>query len=208
MQYVHIDLLEMTSPTREGHKYILVLIDQFSGFVILRAVSTKTALEVGREMYNIFLEWGFPAAVKSDNGKEFCNEAVKELMKLAQVKKFTTVAHDYHGNGVVERANRSIRSIMERMLRDGDLEKRGERWNEIVLNVQHAMNHRVHRVTQTTPFSLMFGRNTYMGFDKEVCDRLILEAKKLRKNFWAMFYKCPSQCKRCKQLKLREDIYI
>lgn len=124
MQYVHMDLLEMTEESVLGHKFILVVIDQFSGFVILRPISQKSAKEVGYEIYKVFLEWGFPAAVKSDNGKEFCNEIVKECVEFAGAKRFITVAHDHHANGLVERANRTIRSIMERFIRDGDKDRR------------------------------------------------------------------------------------
>lgn len=187
MQYVHFDLLEMPDLTVKGHRFILVMIDQFSGFVVLRPVTNKSAQIVGKKMYKIFLEWGFPESVKSDNGKEFCNEITKKVLEMAKVKKFVTIAHDHHANGLVERANRTIRSVMNRFLRDGDENKRRNHWHELVYDVQHAMNHRVHRITQSTPFSLMFGRNSFLSYGRGISDVSEQEARELQTQFWKIF---------------------
>lgn len=188
MHYVHVDLLELPTETNKGHKSILVLIGQFSGFVLLRAVVSKSAAVVGEKMRRIFLEWGWPRMLKSDNGKEFCNNAVVEMLKLARVQHNVIIPHDHHSNGLVERANRNVRATIEKMIRDGNEAIRRDSWHELIPDVQHALNNRVHRVTQTTPFALMFGRESYFRYNQSVIDLSLEEARHLRRQFWKIFY--------------------
>lgn len=130
------------------------------------------------------------------------------MLELARVQHKITIAYDHHANGLVERANRNIRSTIEKMIRDGAEEERRNRWHELVPDVQHAMNNRVHRVTQTTPFSLMFGRESYFGYNRGISDVSLSEARNLRRQFWQIFNKeVPKAALKMRQAAANIDHY-
>jgi hypothetical protein len=49
--------------------------------VLLRALKTKTAAEIGKHLADIFVTFGEPRILHSDNGKEFANKLVNELLR-------------------------------------------------------------------------------------------------------------------------------
>lgn len=183
MQYVHIDLMEMPE-SEQGYRYILVVLDQMSGFVLLKALLTKEMAEVSEDILDIFLTFGFPEAIKSDNGSEFCNKMVTELLSKANVRHNRIIAHNHHENGSVERVIRSVRDTLEKFIRSMDEQKYRKSWEELVPLVQFGLNNRTHRVTQSTPFSLMFGRTAFQFKTKTAG---IEESQKALSEFWTTF---------------------
>lgn len=88
---------------------LLLLKDHLTKFVVLRALRSKTAHEVVEKLVEIFAIFGAPRLLHSDNGKEFANWLVKELVQR------WPECHIVHGKprhsqsqGSVERANQDI----------------------------------------------------------------------------------------------------
>ena len=86
---------------------------------------------------------------------------VKAMLDHAKVEHLVTVAYDHQANGQAERMVRVTRDTIEKLIRESDQEQFRNRWEELVPRVQFALNNRVHRVTQATPFALMFGRSAF-----------------------------------------------
>ena len=63
---LQIDLLTSLPETSDGYKYVLVIC-VFSGFVLLRALRTKQAVEIGEALWLIFCDFGPPKVLMSDN---------------------------------------------------------------------------------------------------------------------------------------------
>ena len=99
---------------RIKYKYVLVLRDHFSRFLILRPLQAKAARLVAIELANIFSVIGFPLILQTDNGGEFIGEeVVRELNLLAPY------AHTVRGRartprdqGSVEVANKTIKAMI------------------------------------------------------------------------------------------------
>lgn len=102
----------------DGYKYILVMVDQMSGFVLLFALLSKQMDEVSTHVLDAFSTFGYPYKIKSDNGLEFCNQMLKAVLERASVQHAVTVAYDHHANGVAERTVRATRDTLEKMIRD------------------------------------------------------------------------------------------
>ena len=162
MQYVQVDTLQLVR-SKKGFTYLLVVIDQLTGFVFLKPLMTKRAEEVQLQLLDVFSLVGYPAHLKTDGGKEFCNKLLSNLLEKGHVQHHVTIAYDHHSNGVVERANRAVRETINKLMRSLS-EGEGvwqERWEELLPWVQFAVNTRVNRVTQATPFALMLGRSPF-----------------------------------------------
>ena len=78
---IHVDLLKFHTSSK-GFKYIIVIIDSFSKFVITKAIRNKTAKTVIKSIYEEFiLKFGIckHLSIISDNGNEFINSWSKSL---------------------------------------------------------------------------------------------------------------------------------
>ena len=82
MHRMLIDLINMQAYEFNGYKYILVAVDHFSKFLLLRALKDKTAEAVATELIPIFEDKGCPTLLQSDNGAEFVNDVIKALLAL------------------------------------------------------------------------------------------------------------------------------
>ena len=74
-----IDLIDMQSMVQNSFKWILVYQDHLTKFVILRALTSKRAAEVAHHLLDIFLIFGAPSIMQSDNGSEFTAQVINEL---------------------------------------------------------------------------------------------------------------------------------
>ena len=84
MERLQIDLKEMElyEDENDGYKYQLTIVDHFSGYPWAFPLFTKTAPEVASHLMRLFLEYGPPNIIHSDNGGEFVNAIIKHFSKL------------------------------------------------------------------------------------------------------------------------------
>ncbi len=55
-----------------------------------------------------FLHYGFPAKLHSDRGQNFESKTIRNLCKIAKIKKTRTTPYHPMGNGQVERFNQTL----------------------------------------------------------------------------------------------------
>jgi hypothetical protein len=72
----------MLSQADHEFKLIMVYQDHLTKFVLLRALQSKRAEEVAYQLTDIFLTFGAPCILHSDNGREFVNSVIAELTTL------------------------------------------------------------------------------------------------------------------------------
>ncbi|KAK4328712.1 hypothetical protein Pmani_000907 [Petrolisthes manimaculis] len=109
-----VDLIDMQNmPSGSNKKWIMVYQDHLTKFCILRALTSKRAAEVAFHLLDIFLLFGAPVILQSDNGSEFTSQVITELKEVWP--KLTLV----HGKprhpqskGLVERANGDIKYML------------------------------------------------------------------------------------------------
>lgn len=86
--------------------------DHLTKFVILRALTTKRAAEVVEHLIEIFALFGAPRLLHSDNGKEFANKLVRELVwRWPECRIVHGRPRHSQSQGSVERANLDIQVI-------------------------------------------------------------------------------------------------
>ena len=66
-----VDLIDMQAMPHNSFKWILVYQDHLTKVVIISPLFTKRAIEVVRQLLDIFLLFGAPSILQSDNGSEF-----------------------------------------------------------------------------------------------------------------------------------------
>ena len=151
--HIQIDSSVHLPPSPDGYTALLVVIDVFTGFVILRPLQTTSAQCVAKKLWNIFCIFGVPKIIQSDNGPEFCNDIIRSLAKLTGMDHRYITPYNPRCDGKVERAIGTTTGIIKKLLHGSN-----KHWPMFVPFAQLCFNQKVSSLTKSTPFSLMFGR--------------------------------------------------
>lgn len=105
------DLVEMQRFTRQnkGYKYLLMIIDVFSKYGWIVPLKNKTGLSVTAAFKTLF-EDQTPSKLWTDDGKEFYNKDMNNLLEKHNIKIYSTKNEEKAS--VVERWNRTIKRNM------------------------------------------------------------------------------------------------
>ena len=153
-EIVHVDLVGFHTPSC-GYKYILVIIDAFSKFVVTVALKRKTAFQTIKAIYTEWiLKFGFMKhlSIVSDNGKEVCNAYSKALYDLLGINSIKTTPYKPSSNSQVERTHRSIISVLRKFVKDEP-----KKWVSYLPFISSAINSSVSQSTKCSPFRLVHG---------------------------------------------------
>ncbi len=166
--HYQIDLAQFVK-AESGHVYCLVLVDVFSGFIVLRPLKDKKATTIARELWEVFCTLGVPKVLQSDNGTEFCNETLRALNKLVGVPHRFISEYNPRADGKVERVVRTVKQTVMKLLHGASIF-----WPLHLPFVQLSYNDKVQSLTASTPFSLMFGRapNTLKSYTADAATGL------------------------------------
>ncbi|GFX29761.1 KRAB-A domain-containing protein 2 [Trichonephila clavipes] len=89
----------------------MVYQDHLTKFVQLRLMKTKRALETAYHVLSIFLTFGAPAILQSDNGREFSNQFISEICTMwKDIKMVHGKPRHSQTQGSVKRANQDIQN--------------------------------------------------------------------------------------------------
>ena len=139
----------------DGSKYMSVIVDVRSRFISLMALRHKDQALQHSVAYINKLQGLGHKIVKwhTDNGGEFLgNEYEKTLVQMGISHKFGA-PHTPESQGVVERANGTIKRLMGKVLRDLQLPLHC--WPALLPGVTQQLNAVVHASTARTPYDLV-----------------------------------------------------
>jgi hypothetical protein len=114
-----VDLIDMQSMPHGQYKWIMVYQDHLTKYCILRPLSTKRAAEVAYQLLDIFLLFGAPQILQSDNGSEFTAAVISELKQLwPDLLMVHGKPRHPQSQGSVERLNCDIKDMLIAWLGD------------------------------------------------------------------------------------------
>ena len=152
MDHIAIDLFTCNM-TPNGYNYVLLMVDIATHFAWLYPLKSKRAEVVGDLLFKLCCDFGIPAIVQSDNGKEFANSVVVHLSSKLGFEHRKITAYNPKANGAAERLVRTIKAKLFAAVKGNVPE-----WPDRLRAVQFWYNQTVHRRHGSTPFSLMFAR--------------------------------------------------
>ena len=157
---VHIDLMGPMANSH-GYKYILVIIDAFSRWIEAVPLTNKRAETVAWALLTTWIcRYGWMDILHSDNGTEFVNEVLANICEWLGIIRTTTTAYHPQGNGMCERANRSLKQALTCLLLEY-----GTGWFKALPFALWCMRSAIHRVTGCEPYQLLFARNMRTPYD-------------------------------------------
>ena len=110
-----MDLLDLQKFQVRGYKYLLNAIDMSSRFLYSVALKNKTDVEVLNGFKKIYNKSKIKA-VRSDNGSEFINDKFTDYLKKNGIKQILGEASKPQSNGMIERANATIKELIQKAL--------------------------------------------------------------------------------------------
>ena len=112
LELVHMDYLSL-EPSKGNIENVLVITDHFTRYALAYPSKTQTAPATARILWDNFIcHYGFPEKFISDQGRNFESDLIKELCKIAGVKKLHTTPYHPQGNGQCERFNSTLCNML------------------------------------------------------------------------------------------------
>ena len=156
-----MDILGPLPETPRGNRYILVIGDYFTKWKEAFPLKDTEALTIARVFVNEFVcRFGVPDSVHTDQGKNFEAKIIKEICTLLDIKKTRTTAYHPESDGLVERFNRTLLSMLSMAVREDE-----QGWDLLLPTLLLAYRTSHHATTGSTPFELMFGRDPRLPED-------------------------------------------
>ena len=113
-QIMGVDVTELPQ-TEQGNKYVVVFQDFFSKWPAVYPVSNQKAVRLARLLVDeIILMFGVPEALLSDRGTNLLSHLMLDVCDLLGVKKLNTTVYHPQCDGMVERFNRTLKTMLRK----------------------------------------------------------------------------------------------
>lgn len=152
---IDMDFIGPLPTDLDGKCFILVVVDAFTRWVELFALSNCTAESVGICLSRLALRYGPFRQILSDNGPAFIASSIKSMLEEMDTNHVFSTPYHHQGNGQVERVNREVMRHVRSIVYDENLYSY---WSRTIPRVQYLLNTSVHSSTNCTPMELMFGK--------------------------------------------------
>ena len=107
-------------PVSQGYKYLLVMIDTFTGQIVVFPTWTKKAEEVVKKLlHEIILRFGLPRSLQSDHGTSFTSKVTQVVSKAQGIAYYLHCTWRPQSSGKVE--SQPILKISDGKGNPGDL---------------------------------------------------------------------------------------
>ena len=145
---LQMDLVEMGKFSRKNnrYKYILMVIDTFSKKLYAEPIKRKTGNETVQAIKTIFSKMEDPPqTIIFDEGREFINRGVKLLLRQYNIHSYSILTK--RKASVVERVNKTIKSIIWRYFTEHNTKK----WIDVLQDIVSNYNNTYHMTIKMAP---------------------------------------------------------
>lgn len=163
LQRMQIDLVDLSTHPSNNFKYILIVQDHFTKFCRIIPLMSKRASEIVYNLFtHVFTVVGAPMILQSDNGKEFVNKIISELVKIWPELKIVhgRVRHP-QSQGSVERLNKVIKPLLRGWCETNKIHV--QNWHIGCSFVQWYINTKVNRTRGVAPYYAVVGQPPICG---------------------------------------------
>ncbi|XP_061833116.2 uncharacterized protein [Nerophis lumbriciformis] len=150
---IGMDLVGPFDPSTQGYRFALVLVDcatRYPEAVPLRSISAKS---VAQALFQVISRVGIPKEILTDQDTSFMSHTLKELYGLLGIKSIRTSVCHLQTDGLVERLNRTLKSIIRKFVL-----KDKPNWHKWLDPLFFAVREVPQSSTGFSPFELLFVR--------------------------------------------------
>lgn len=153
------DLLDMQkwSKFNKGYKWILSIVDIYSRYSWAIPLYRKSTALVRDEFEKLFNQGNQIENLTTDNGKEFTGKAMKSLLKEFDVKHWTHEPGTHNTLGIVERLNRTFRTLIQKYM----TANKTKNWINVLSELNDNYNSTYHETIRSIPNEIYFGKQRF-----------------------------------------------
>ena len=159
-ELVGIDLIGPFNTTASGNRFILTCTCLWSKYAEAYAIPDKSAVTVAEKLLKMFWQYGPPAKILTDNGREFVNKCNDLLFEKFGIRHLVTLAYHPQTNGQDERTNQTLKRRLGKLCN-----KQQNDWDEKLEAIMFGIRTSKSASTMFTPFFLMYGREA-----RQICE--------------------------------------
>ena len=151
---VAVDIIGPITPMAESKcQYILTMIDYATRYPEAVPLKNIRAETVADALWNFWTRLGVPESILSDNGSQFTCELMKEVERLLRIKHKVCAIFHPSGNGLCERMNATLKSMLRKMCVD-----QPKKWDTFIPALLFAYRETPQDSLGFSPFELLYGR--------------------------------------------------
>lgn len=166
-ELIYVDFVGPLPRSRSGFSYMLVVVDGFSKFVHVHPMRSATSKSTVSCLKNhIFLVFGTPKIIVSDNGSQFVSHEYKSFLKNFNVTPWYTSRYHPQANAA-EAANKTIETTIRAYLSDKENHKD---WDIYLPEIACSINTSKHSSTLFSPYVINFGQQMYTSGSDYISD--------------------------------------
>ena len=147
-------VIRSSAGDRKDLRYIIVFVDEFSGWCETKAVTDCTAETVVDTFIELIVcRYGAPEEFVTDNGSHFDNKLVTEITAVLDTKKLFTSVYHPQANGQCERLNGTLCKILRTFVSNNPI-----KWAQYLPYIMYAYRTTYQKAIRSTPFQMIYGR--------------------------------------------------
>ena len=162
--------------TFKSRKFLLI-VDYFSKYPIVKEISSENSETIAKHMRSVFVDFGAPREIVSDNGPAFVGPQFKALLDEFRVTHTTSSPTFPKSNGQAERFVRTVKAVFRKCLESGQSPWMGLlhlRTTPIDVNIPAPMEIVLHRPVRST----LPSTNRDIPSSQEIRNRLVRRQEK------------------------------
>lgn len=149
---LHLDCTGPFRQSEEGYKYVLLVIDGFTKFCILKPLKSLSGCELLSTIRETITLFGTPSLVITDRGTNFSSNRVQSLFREMQIQHHMISTGTPRSNGQVERYVGTVVNMLSTSVNDTS------EWPNVLWKVQQSLNTTIQKATGFSPIRLLIGR--------------------------------------------------
>ena len=184
---IHMDLAgPMRTDSTGGARYFLLLKDDCSGLMFVYFIREKN--QVINKMKEFLIDWyaltnGIKIrCMRSDNGTEFVNAGVKNLLINERIKHEVSTPYVPQQNGTIERAMRTVCESARAMLHGNNCPT--HLWGEAVATAVHIMNRIPCYDMKESPLEIVTGSKPDISHLREFGSKAFVHVRDQQRSKW------------------------
>ena len=163
------DFIVFETTDRNGNRYIIVVVDNFSKLVELKCVPTRGAEGVARFLMEIKSRYGPIHRLRSDREKAFTSQVITRLNTLAGTEMVQCVVYHPQANSVCERQNQIIMIHLRSLCLGAKLGSDSlYAWSDLIPFVFSIVNNTPKLPLAISPLSMIYG--IFANYDRPLLD--------------------------------------
>jgi len=154
--------------TLRGNRYVVVFVEYLTKWVEAYAVEDQTSETLARLLVDcVVCRHGVPGQLLSDRGPNLLSNVLLDVCRLLGVKKVNTTSYHPQTDGLVERMNQTIRSMLAKHAHTF-----GPDWDLHLQQVLFAYRVKPQDSTGESPFYLLYGRDARLPTETAISQPL------------------------------------